>query len=575
MSRPLSIKGWVHQRLGRDRSERGAVMVLAGVAMAGVLASTAIAVDIGNATAFKKALQADADLAAIDAVRALGDRKGEGGLAPQALAELLAGQSLGRNGFDVGAAGNSWNLTLGNLDATRTFIPAAVPSSALAVKVTLAGPVEWSFQPGGRSFVAEGVAELPVGASTSGVAGIALGSWVARLDTSKSAVLNGVLGGFLGGAVNLDLVSYQGLAAGTVTLRGLGTALGIGVGTPDALLDTNVTLRNLLTATASALTAQGGAVSLAAATRTTTLAAAVSPAVDLRLGELIQVAQGGGAAALDAGINVFQLISMAAQVADTDHFLSLTLPVSVPLVASTTLQLQVIEAPRIAIGPAKQVNGAWVTRLTTAQIRAQLTVSLLNGLSILGIARPVRLPIYIEGGGARAELRSLTCGPTPAQEGAGVWTRSQALTARVGEVAQADLADVSTAVSVAPGTLVNVAGLIRISGTSTFNSTATETTLNFTGPWPQTKSNGGSTTLGLAPLLQGGLTLDLDVLGLGFLLNPLLGSITSSLVALLAPVFSVLDNAVIDPLLSAVGLSLGGADVTVFDHHCQTRRIVN
>lgn len=561
----------------RFGSERGAVMMLTGVAMVGVIASTAIAVDIGHAVDFKKDLQGDADLAALDAVRALGDRKGEGGLAPQVHADKLAKESLQRNGFDTGVAGNTWSVVLGNLDAgTRIFAPAANLSTADAVKVVLDRPLNWSFQPGNGSYHAEGVAEARAGLSTSAVAGIALGSWVARLDTSKSAALNGVLGGFMGGSVNLSLVSYQGLAAGKVTLRRLGTALGIATGTPDQLLDTTVTMKGLLQAMASALTAQGDAASLAAATPVATLAATASSAISLKLGQLISVAQGGGAAALDAGINVFQLASMAAQVADTDHFLNLSLPVTVPGVASTSLQLQVIEAPRIAIGPAKQVSGVWVTRLTTAQIRAQLHLSLLNVLNVLGLPAPVTLPVYIEGGGAQAELRSVTCGPTPATEGVGVWTRSQALSARVGEVTTADLADVTTSVSVSPGLLVNVLGLVQMTGLSTVGTTSTDSTLNFTGPWPRTQSNGGSTTLGLGAPLKSGLAVSgyLIVNVLGLPVQVPLGGLVGTLTSLLSPVFDVLDASVIDPLLSGIGLSLGGADVTVFHHFCQDRRLV-
>jgi uncharacterized membrane protein len=142
----------------RLRPERGAVLVITSVMTLASLAATALAVDIGRGVALKRDLQGDADLAAIDSVRALGSKKGQGGLSPQVHAEQLAEESLERNGFDTDAAGNSWRVVLGVVDpVTRVFTPTD-QSLATAVKVTLTTPIDWAFQPGGRSYTASGVA---------------------------------------------------------------------------------------------------------------------------------------------------------------------------------------------------------------------------------------------------------------------------------------------------------------------------------------------------------------------------------------------------------------------------------
>lgn len=567
------IRSCLRRRFG---SERGAVMMLTGVAMVGVLASTAIAVDIGHGVEFKKDLQGDADLAALDAVRALSDRRNEGGLTPQALADRLAAESLGRNGFDTDDEANTWSAVLGHVDAaTRAFVPAVDPATANAVKVTLTSPVDWSFQPGGRSYTVEGIAEAPSGVSQSAVAGIALGSWVARLDTSKSTVLNNVLGGFLGGAVNLSLVSYQGLAAGEVTLRGLATALDLEAGTPDAVLDEQLTMLQLLQAAAEVMTTDGNVAALEAGMAGLVSAAtAVNSNIEFQLSDLITVAQGGGAAALDTGLNVFQLVSAAAQIADGDHFINIPmLGVGIPGLSSLNLKLQVIEAPQIVIGPAQIAgDGKGITRVKTAQVRAQLTLELIN-ISLLGVTARLRLPIYIEAGSAEADLRAISCGPLDAQQTVSVGTTSQALYARVAEVGETDMKDISSSVSVtSPVNILHLLGVVRVNAASTpYNSTQTSTVLNFAGPYPQTQSNGGTTTLGLSTILHNGIALSTDVLGLGFLVNPLLGGLTSTITGALSGAFGALDAAVIDPLLSGLGLSLGGADVQVFHHQCTSR----
>jgi uncharacterized membrane protein len=156
-----------------------------------------------------------------------------------------------------------------------------------------------------------------------------------------------------------------------------------------------------------------------------------------------------------------------------------------------------------------------------------------------------------------------------------VGTTSQALFARVAEVGETDMKDISTAVSVtSPVNILNLIGVVRVNAASTpYNSTQTASVLNFVGPYPQTRSNGGTTSLGLSTILQNGIALSMDVLGLGFLINPLLGGLTTTVTGALSSAFGALDAALIDPLLSALGLSLGGADVQVFHHQCTSRRL--
>src|SRR5437899_1676282 len=62
-------------RRGPD-GERGAILVLASVATVVALAGTALAVDLGKMVATKRTLQSVVDTASLDAVQALGNKKG-------------------------------------------------------------------------------------------------------------------------------------------------------------------------------------------------------------------------------------------------------------------------------------------------------------------------------------------------------------------------------------------------------------------------------------------------------------------------------------------------------------------
>ncbi len=89
MTRRVRLVQAIARRLCPDR---GAILVIASIATVAVLAASALAVDIGRGVSLKRDIQADADLAALDAARALGNRKGEGGfVAPGACGETGRG----------------------------------------------------------------------------------------------------------------------------------------------------------------------------------------------------------------------------------------------------------------------------------------------------------------------------------------------------------------------------------------------------------------------------------------------------------------------------------------------------
>jgi uncharacterized membrane protein len=566
----------------RLRPERGAVLLLASLITVTCLAATAFAVDLGRGVAAKRDLQSDADLAAIDAVRALGNKEGQGGLTRQALAEQLAEESLERNGFDIDTEGNSATVVLGVIDPDTRVFTATDPSVASAVKVTLNTPIEWAFQPGGRTFTASGVGRAGIGNNvcrgvcddddpethTDALAGIALGSFLARVDTS-GGLLKSIFGEQLNG--NVTLVGYTGIAAGSLTLGELRTALN--VGTVDALLTTQVTARNFLLAMVTVLQNRGDATSIQAATDLNNLALATDPSLNITLGDAITLADGGEGAATIAEISALHLAQMVAQLANGQNAIDIALTTQnmgggltplLNLLGNNTLRLKVIEPLQIAFGPpGKDAAGQWHTRVETAQIRAQIH---LRPLGLLD------LPLYLEGASAQAALASVTCRSPLDASTVAVETATQTLKAYLGEVANINAAG---PVTVNATTLLNVNVIltnvtVRGQGNVTVASGASPAGgLEFNGPfnWENTQTVSSTTvdpndgTPRLGSLLQAPATqITTTPINVGWLIT--------NVVNLVTPVLNVVDTNLLDPLLSALGVSLGGGDVTVFAIDC-------
>ncbi len=548
--------------------ERGAVLAVVAIAMVVMIGATALAIDIGQLTNNNRTFQARADVIALDAARVVNGESAAALSGASGPVTLAVQASATRNNTPL----SSLTVEIGTTSSS-TFTPIATPilngaiqtvTSAgipTAVRVTASGTTDFAFRPGDSTTNRQAVA------TQYGIAGISVGSFLARINAS-TGLLNSVLGGFLGG--NLTLVGYTGIAAGSLTLGQLQTQLG--VGTVDQLLDTSITMRDFLNLMADVLNAKGDPASLTARAGVVSLAAVASTTTSFKLSDLINVATSDGNSAADADLNVLQLATMAAQVANGSNAVSVTLaPSSLGGLASllspsgNSLQLKVIEPPQIAIGPAAQdASGNWVTTARTAQVRLYIQLRPL-GTVLGGI---LNLPIYVEAASADASLRGVTCVTPKDSSTVSVHTDAQAVRARVGT-----LADINAATpSLSDATILNIIGLVRVTGRADVAAANSATDLTFHGPfdWNNTQTV-GATSLGLGNLIRTQpLHLDLHALGLGLGLGGVLGSV----LGLLNPILSVVDNGLLDPLLSALGVSLGGGDVTNFMLDCDPLKLV-
>jgi len=541
----------VKQRRTPRKDERGAVMVLAAAGMVMAMIMAALAVDLGIIAQEARRNQKVADLAAMDAAWALTTD-------PTAAAQA----SAQRNGFSSTTPPNfvveTGTMTAGVFSVTPL-------ASATAVRVTATSPHKnlFPFVSGGQSVVRKAVAtDLPMG-------GFSIGSSLATFDTSRSAILDRFMGRIVKGSnLSAGLVSWSGLADANVTLDAFRTQLasaGFTVGNVNQLLDADLTLTQLMTATAGALTAQGVAGAAQASLLNTLKAQVTSTSLaTFKLSKFMTVSQGADNMALGSTVNVFQLVTAAAQVANGSNFVDVSdVGITVPGATSTKASLQVIQAPQFYFG----VKGGSVS---TAQIDLTVTPTLDMPISVAGLAGAhVKndLPIHITGAGAVGTLKDVTCGAT-----SGI-TVTAAPNAFSGSAATS--LDVYATVGILD------IPILKLPTTSVVPTTPGGTTdLSFIYPtqFPPplgtaTTQHAGSQPVGLGGIMtfNVGTPQVLDVAASAPALQNLIVSTTKTALSTLV---GQVDTKVLTPLLQALGTDIGSADVMAVSLKCGTPTLI-
>lgn len=540
--------------------QRGAISLMAAMSLLFVIPATALTVDIGQAAWKKRDLQKMVDVVSLDAVRALGDRRNP--LIDHYVQTLdIAQKSATRNGFDYTdtAQGHSLTVELGTADPdTKAFTPvtAAQYSSANGVRITATRRSDNRFMPGNVPITTQAVAMVDQ------IATFSLGSRLARLDTSTSPIFNSILGGMLGSTLSLSAVSYNGLADASVTLGDVWANLGLG--SSSQILNSDVTVDQLITATATALNNQGDATSVTAAGILGTLATQVTSSAQFKFGDLLELVSGDPGEAASAHMNVLEMIGMAASLANGTNLLNLTMPITIPGVTTTTIKMSVIEPPVVKTGRV----GATAH---TAQARIQLDMTLTQKLTVLLSQGTVRLPVYLDAAGATGTLTAIRCDIPDADGDITVHSVAEAVTAKIGSATDASLTDPSVPATVNQAELVNMAGLVRVTGTAT--ATMPSSTADLLIPWHDVRSVGSASSVTLDDQLLANLALTVQVLGLGINAN----TVGNNLLGILTPVVSILDSALFAPLkeaLAFLGIEIGGADVANLNQDCENRRLI-
>ncbi len=379
MNRRHSIRS-----LSGAREQRGAIIVMAALALSLVVILLSVA-DIGFLYYYKREYQKAADLAAMAGAKRLvsettGIRSCDGNALPAAQAN--AAQNLGSKNYALTVLCGKWNpsgttpetrfdtgVDADQLDAVRAVISGTPPRFLPYVTVVT------------LTARATALADQPL-------AQLRIRSTLATVDTAKSPLLNSVVGGLLGGSINLPVAAWNGLLNTDINLLkyldALALELGLDVGNYDQVLGADVTVGQLLDVAADVLNRGGGTGDVNAAVGGLGQLLGVNlPGFEplVKLGDILQIQTGTPSSALDLGLNVFELVQGSVQLASSECAVCVTLPINVPGLVGVNVQAKVMEPPRIsAIGnpalAALDPLGADRIYVRTAQVRSLISVDL-------------------------------------------------------------------------------------------------------------------------------------------------------------------------------------------------------
>ncbi len=491
--------------------QRGAIGLMAVSVLAVALVFMLLAVDGGRVYLEKRKLQSIADTSALEAA-------GRGGLCGSfTTANDYATQNASRNGFTVVAGDNSRGLTVTcgtlttNAGNIRVFTADATKNDAVRVVATnqvmtsIAAGI-WSMFSGAPMSSQMNLSATAVAAYAPPVAQLTIRSSLASVDSSQSPVMNFAIGSLLGGNLSITAAGWNGILQTNVNLLGyldqLAINLNVTAGDYTTLLNTAVSATDLINAAVTLLQKNGSAVQAVVNDVLTIKAIAPNTKV-LTVGSLLNVATGTPTAALNTGVQLFQLLETVAQLSNGKSGVSVATQVNVPILGSVSIQTKVIEPPQLsafgnpALAKAGLANNPPTNQIfvRTAQVRTLVIVQapglkLVSGVgSILtGLATPVSkvvggllnlnlpdivggvlcllacnvsdvdittsLSIYIEAASAQAYVTDFNCA-TPASKSLTVNTTTSLATLGVGYVDPVAVFSSSAAVNVQPVRLID------------------------------------------------------------------------------------------------------------------------
>lgn len=550
--------------------QKGQVAVFAAISLVALVVALVATLDLGRTYFAHRNLQRMADMAALDAARRVSGCQGV--IAdPADEARQVVLQSLAQNDGLEDYLQQGGAVRLGRVvasDGIRRF-EAGDPWTATAVQVELRRPLPPAL--GGlyarpdRQLVASATAR------SNPVAGLSLGTALLDLSlTGQDTILNALLNETLntGTDISLSVLDYQTLAGASVTLGEL----------LDVSAAVNSDLRELLALQMSRPALLGLVVEGLADAGNNTVAttldvvASAAQAVDtVALEDFLQVADGSEEAVIEAPINVLDLLMALAQTNQEGTVIDLAPSVSLPLIGSVDLRLRLGEGPDYAFGPpGSDAAGQWHTVTTSASGLIEVNADLLD-IDLGLITTDVNLDLYVTMAQATAALRELQCARRgqPQHE---VTVEAQPGLATIGVGRFDDLTSASPTVEPSEVLSVSILGIpVRITAAAEVALSSPPQSLVFDGPFvsniPEPSAdNTRNAGVPLGAALDGALAGLADNLVLtvneGTALGALLSGVLNGLSAVLGPALQSLDF-LLQPLLSALGVGLGSAEVTV------------
>ena len=569
-----------HSRFVVDR--RGAVAIATALLSVVLLGFAALATDVGFFYFQKRDLQTYTDLAAIAAAQNL------------STAQQTAASELQLNGYPAGVvqsvatgiySANSATPAAQRFQAQTTGANAVLVTTQTTAPMFLGNALLALGSPGGSATTNNSTSSNT--ANNSGVtigahaiamqqsyASFAIGS---SLATVNGGLLNSLLGSLLGGSLSLSVMSYQSLISGNVDMFAFSNALAIRAGltgvTYNSLASSNVTVGQVFGAMLDAAQANPNSTATELSALTQIAGLEASNSTVMQISSLINYGpyaqnQVGSQGLIGAAVSALDLVSAGAQIANGQHQITTAVNAGVPGIASVNLQLAIGERP---VGTSWVTVGSAGASVHTAQTRLLLTVQVGQ---VLGVN--VNLPIYIEIASGTATLNAIQCPSSTQAESVTLGVTPGIVTALIGNVSNAQFNDFTTAPSAGPATILNVLGLVTVTGSATAsiaNMSATPVTFSAADISADTKHT-TSTTDYVSSLLSsviGGLHLTVNVIGLPLLVPPgLAQTVAGVAAAAVSPIDQVLSG-----LLGTLGVNLGNADTWVMGVNCNHAVLVN
>ncbi|MGB7649237.1 MAG: pilus assembly protein TadG-related protein [Pseudomonas fluorescens] len=363
--------------------QRGAIGLVGAVTLGIALLFVLLVVDSGRLYLEKRKLQRVADTAALEAVS-----RGGTCAAPNNNAAQFATQSAERNNFKVDAD-RTLAIACGTLatgaDFMRTF--SADPTKADAIRVIATHRVATSIGDAIHTlFSARTLSQTSLLSATAvaaapapPVATLTVRSTLLTVDSTKSAALNGLIGGLLGGKLQIDAVGWKGLINTDISLLSyldaLAIRLNVSAGNYDQLLKTDATVGQLIQAAIDVLKLGGNAVQVVI--NNLEAIKLIAPGTQiLHLGDLINIQNGTDKSALDVNLQLFNLIQGFVQLSNKASAVAVELPVDVLGLLNITVKTRVIEPAQISAIGNPQLIDTQPIFVRTAQVRTWISLKL-------------------------------------------------------------------------------------------------------------------------------------------------------------------------------------------------------
>lgn len=578
------LRGQDADRFGRRPDERGAVAVVTAVLVSLVLVVTAaIAVDLGMQRVLRRDLQALVDVVALDLSRDL-ERQKVSDYSQQdrtRLDEQLR-RSVARNddviGGPVDPAGVHWELVTWD-EAAGEWRTAAPSDLVSAVRVTATSEVGFAF--GGVTGVSSGGATRSAVAVSRKQACLRVSSYAADLDTGRSWLLDALLGQLLGSDLALRVLDpEEGLLDTDISLLELIPALDALVSTDVSALsftaaaETSVALSKLVLATIHVLEKQSGRTLEVDLLRQVLGGIQANvPNIDITLSDLVELDTAGDAAA-ELDLDLIDILGASLAIANGTNVIDLPARVRVPLPLGAGGRSLVDLTARVTVGqqPIVQCEGT----VRSSQIVVELSGRAADlDLGLVGVTVPLHIRVGLANTSATAlDVRCVTDGTKRVQVAvdSGLLDVAVHLGRRPGDPAGEDMR-----VKLLDTGLSSWRGITVVSGTLALTSgpAPNRPTLhrdidiveeNYDVRLPASSNGLGAPTLhlslndlrvlgGLGPLSD-----LLEFLRIGSLLNWVVGGLLDGLVN---PLVATLDTWLLAPLLDTLGTKVAGGTVQV------------